>query len=345
MNKIIKCSTNRTFQGKPESKITLWNDGKEHKTFFYNDKNVSLGNNWENIELDFETLFEGITIDGYPIAPNLTPLKDNPTGNRSNNTFISHSVAMIDIDSGMRISELKKHFFYKKFGSGFYVSPSNTEQLNKFRVIFLLENDIDSGEEMSLLYSGLIKAFGGIPDSACVDCGRYFNGTINANEKEITNRFLTANATNSIIAHERTIREEHNKRTLEEQNKRESLRLLKYGKNESKLNLQVILDFIKNGSYDFDDHLLSGKFFVAMREAGFSIHDAEEVAPFITNDKAGRVDKFFFDNSLKHITVGTLFYMLGLSKEEQYTCYIKESKIKKYTLDDFDDDGNLKQKS
>jgi hypothetical protein len=202
INKKLEVSTTTQWVGKPEkgydSEGNLLLDKHKRPIYFFEGKKVYIGFNWKNIEITYDELFKLITIVGLPIAPTLTIDAD---GNKKDANFLSHSVAMVDIDSGMTIEELLKDDFYNDFGSGYYTSPSHTEEAHRFRIIFVLETDITSANDMCLLYRWLINHYTK-SDGSCKDASRLFYGTIDASRSEITNRYLPEEFMKRAIAHQ-----------------------------------------------------------------------------------------------------------------------------------------------
>jgi hypothetical protein len=89
----------------------------------------------------------------------------------------------------MTIEELLNDEIYNAYGTGFYTTPSHTEENHRFRIVFRLENPIHEEIEMRKLYCGGIKAFGG--DKSCKDASRLYYGTPNCLIKELNvDKFL-----------------------------------------------------------------------------------------------------------------------------------------------------------
>ena len=166
----LKVSFNDQWIGKPIKD----DDGK----LWYNGKQVYPGYRWINFEESFDEIFEALTVTGLAIGP---VVKD---GRRIKENFISHSLALVDIDEGMTIEELLEDEFYQSYGAGYYVSPSHTEEHHRFRILFRLEHDITDYEELRFLYIGLQTVFNKA-DTKCRDGSRLFYGIINAQRKEI----------------------------------------------------------------------------------------------------------------------------------------------------------------
>ncbi|MDT4289604.1 hypothetical protein RO575_08540 [Methylomonas sp. MO1] len=181
--KKLNVSTNLKWKGKPD---------KIDKKLLYGGKTINVSKDWCNIELSPSDLFELLTVKGCPICCKLNGDR------RKSENFISHSVAMIDIDSGMRIDELSGHEFYLNYGYGYYTTPSHTDDAHKFRIIFILENDVKSTDAMTKLYKAIIKIFTSA-DKSCNDSVRFFNGTINAFHKEIIGNYLPQEVIDNLI--------------------------------------------------------------------------------------------------------------------------------------------------
>lgn len=145
---------------------------------------TTLGGNWENIDVSWEDAFELITVDGCATSAELTG------HNRSEENFVSRELIMIDIDSGMTIVDLLNDDFYNEFGAGFYASPSYTDELPKFRIMFRAESVITSAETYRQITRALLEVYKS-GDVACKDASRLFFGTINCIIKEKTNKLLS----------------------------------------------------------------------------------------------------------------------------------------------------------
>jgi hypothetical protein len=175
---MIKFSYHRVCRGKPEKRF----DGGR-LSLWMGDQRVNLGYGWITAELEFEELFEMLTQDGITLGPALS------SDHRQEDNFVSHQIALVDIDSGMTLEELQQHPFYRIFGSGYYTTPSYTDGAPKFRIIYRLQDPITDAEEMREIYEGLL-AIHGYADISCKDPARLFFGTIGAQHREITDRFV-----------------------------------------------------------------------------------------------------------------------------------------------------------
>lgn len=166
--------------GKPEKRVNLITHRPE---LWIGDKKINLGYGWNTAELEFEEIYELISNGGYAIAPALN------SDNRCEENFVSHELALVDIDSGMTLSQLQDHPFYKLYGSGYYTTPSHTDEDPRFRIIYRLPCEISDPEAMRIIYQGLLVLHGAA-DISCKDSARLFYGTINAKHRELTNRTI-----------------------------------------------------------------------------------------------------------------------------------------------------------
>ena len=148
---------------------------------------VNLGYGWCNIEADWCDVFKLIIEDGYATSAELS------SDNRKEANFVSRQLLMVDIDSGMTITELLDNEFYNTYGAGFYATPSFTEELHKFRICFVLEQPETDANRLRKINRGLLKVFEQA-DEACKDPCRLFYGTANCVLCEYTNNMLTDDA-------------------------------------------------------------------------------------------------------------------------------------------------------
>lgn len=175
-------STNNQWRGKPV---------KVDGGFMYNNRFVNLGYHWYNVDVPFEKFIEMVCIEGYAIAPAMS--KDH----RCEGNFISHSVALVDVDGGMTIQELLNHPHYQQYGAGYYTTPSHTEDAQRFRVIFELTTPITKPQELKDLYNGLLTVYAS-GDTKCKDAARLFFGTVNAKHWGLNGKVLTEEETNRL---------------------------------------------------------------------------------------------------------------------------------------------------
>lgn len=173
--------------GKPEKRIV---DGKLQ--LWIGNKRINLGYGWSTAELPFEDIYEMLSTGGYAFAPALT------SDHRIEENFVSHELALVDIDGGMTLEELQTFPFYQLYGSGYYTTPSHTAEQHKFRILYRLPCAITDAETMRVIYEGLL-AVHGFADIACKDPVRLFFGTINAIARERTDRGIDAEGLQCLI--------------------------------------------------------------------------------------------------------------------------------------------------
>lgn len=178
----IQCSIHKHCRGKPERRII---DGK--LTYWQGDQKINLGWNWVNVELELEELQAAVSQWGLAVAPALRE------PNRCERNFLSHQIALIDIDSGMSISDLADLDFYQRYGAGYYTTPSHTELAPRFRIMYVLPDAVNTAQGMREIYEGL-QAIHEFADISCKDSTRFFYGTISATYSEFTGKILDDNA-------------------------------------------------------------------------------------------------------------------------------------------------------
>jgi hypothetical protein len=151
-----------------------------------------LGNDWCNIDESYNGVFELITVDGFATSSELSD------SHRCEENFFSRELLMIDIDGGMTLEELFIHPFYKKFGAGYYTTPSHTDQEPRFRILFRAEEPITDSENYKWMMSGLMSIFK-CADTICGDPTRVYFGTVNCPNKEIRDKVLSMKAIQKLI--------------------------------------------------------------------------------------------------------------------------------------------------
>ena len=184
---MIKFSYHKDCIGKPEKREI---DGKQ--TLWVGNKRINLGYGWKTAELPFEEIYELLSAAGYAFAPALN------SDHRIQQTFVSHELALVDIDSGMTLEELQQFPFYQMYGSGYYTTPSHTDAEPRFRILYRLPVAITDPEIMRVIYEGLL-AVHGEADISCKDPVRLFYGTVDAKHREITDRSIDAEGLEILI--------------------------------------------------------------------------------------------------------------------------------------------------
>ena len=134
-------------------------------------------NAWTSIELEPEDAFELITVDGYATTCDLA------SGIRKEHNYSTKQLFMIDIDDGMRIEQLLEDEFYNRYGAGFYTSSSHTDELHKFRILFLTPQPVIGAYQARKIARGLRLIYP-MSDRACIDPARLFYGSVDCPIKE-----------------------------------------------------------------------------------------------------------------------------------------------------------------
>lgn len=175
---------------KPEKRLM---PGDTRETLWIGDKKINLGYGWITAELPFEDIYEMLSVHGFAFAPALT------CDHRERPNFVSHEIALVDIDGNMTLEELQEHPFYCAYGSGYYTTASHTEEHHKFRILYRLPCAITEADTMETIYSGLIALHQAKADKACKDAVRLFYGSLNAARRELTGRMIDAEALHMIL--------------------------------------------------------------------------------------------------------------------------------------------------
>lgn len=135
-------------------------------------RNDSVG--WSNATHRFKNLelapdeFIGEVTSGFAFCAWLK-------GQRKSKNFLCMQVLAVDIDSGLTVEEVLAHPFFQKFGWFIYTTPSHRPEAHRFRIVFLLEQPIETEQRMKRAYSGMVRMFGG--DRSCTDASRLFYGS------------------------------------------------------------------------------------------------------------------------------------------------------------------------
>jgi hypothetical protein len=126
-----------------------------------------LTRNCENVEVTLHELAEAVN-EGHPFCA-------QHVDTRKDENFICSDVVAVDIDDGMRLTEALDNQFVKQYGGFVYTTPSHTDEHHRFRIVFQTDRTITDAGEMTAVYRGLIRKFGG--DKACKDACRVFYGS------------------------------------------------------------------------------------------------------------------------------------------------------------------------
>ena len=169
----MKFSFHTVLRGKPQK----LQDSTGRPYYEYNGQRVNLGWDWENVEADWEDVFELITTEGLATSAELS------SDNRKEATFVSRDLIMVDIDSGMTIQELFEDDMYNQYAAGFYATPSHTDSAHRFRIMFRLATPLTTATDVVKLNKMLMRRYTQA-DAACKDATRIFYGTPNCELRE-----------------------------------------------------------------------------------------------------------------------------------------------------------------
>jgi hypothetical protein len=184
----MKLSYHTVIRGKPQK----LQDESGKPYYKQHNQRVNLGWGWENLEADWPTVFELITVDGLATSAELT------CDNRKEDNFVSRDLVMVDIDSGMTIPELFEDSFYNKYAAGFYATPSHSDSAHRFRIMFRLEKPLTQASDVVKLNKMLMRRYTQA-DAACKDATRIFFGSPGCVLCERTDLVLPDSAVTQLI--------------------------------------------------------------------------------------------------------------------------------------------------
>ncbi|MGZ8161413.1 MAG: hypothetical protein ACXWTT_00935 [Methylobacter sp.] len=285
MNK-LKVSFNDQWVGKPIKD----DDGK----LWYGGKQIYPGYGWINCEESFDEIFDALTVTGLAIGP---AVQD---GRRIKENFISHSLALVDIDEGMTIEELLDDDFYQSYGAGYYISPSHTDDNHRFRIIFRLEQDITNYNELRFLYIGLQTVFNKA-DTKCRDGSRLFYGTIQAQRKEIRPNILPSKMIKALIIVGR-----------DEDSKPFDINPV----SQYKIQWNEPSDHYKKKVIEFLQQSFVGDYEVwkrigwGLKQGGYTLQDFKFVTTGMMNKKSPQAAEIVWKDGKGEITMGTVIHFL-----------------------------------
>ncbi len=98
---------------------------------------------------------------------------------RNGSNFTCAGFLAVDIDHGLSIDEAQQDELVRCYAAILYTTPRHTSENHRFRIIFELERDITTAEEMNKAFLGVIKKFGG--DPRCKDPCHQFYGSKDSN--------------------------------------------------------------------------------------------------------------------------------------------------------------------
>ncbi|WP_017995800.1 plasmid replication protein, CyRepA1 family [Rhizobium leguminosarum] len=112
------------------------------------------------------------------------------SGPRKNRNFAGSDLVSIDVDYGMSLDEAREHPLVKESATLIYTTCSHTEDENRFRIVFVLQETIKDPEKFHKLTSILGQKLGG--DSKATDAARIFYGNTSALIYRLSNGLTSA---------------------------------------------------------------------------------------------------------------------------------------------------------
>lgn len=259
------------------------------------------GRQWVNGEFTVEELMTLICVGGYAISSQVH------NGHRTTDNFLKTNIIMIDVDNGMSLAEALSDPICHDSLLAYYISPSCTEDKQKFRLIFKLPFVLQEGELVSMLRVALNDIFNG--DTVTTDPCRLFYGN-NSNLIDINNlaplqiydNELTEDQVVLLIAYAETIEP--------------AVKEVPYAEpicfnNEvmSTAKRQYLIRELKK--VDLSDYGVWRNLACAMQAGGMSVDDYHSVSQCSKNECIKTWNSMAKDHSGKKITAGTLWYMVG----------------------------------
>ena len=99
-------------------------------------------------------------------------------GVRKTQNFILSDCLCADVDGGLTLQDAMQHTLVSRYASFIYTTPSHSEDIHRFRVVFLLDESIEDPEILSGATRALAKMLGG--DLSVADAARLFYGNSGA---------------------------------------------------------------------------------------------------------------------------------------------------------------------
>lgn len=124
---------------------------------------------------------------GHTIVPSVM------SGTRSQLNFVSTRLIMLDFDFKdidllyMSYESAKAKAFTQKYASFMYTSFSHTEELNRYRIGFVIDDEITDNDTFKKVYTYLSNQYGNLNDPSCNDSSRLFFGGKSAELISATN--------------------------------------------------------------------------------------------------------------------------------------------------------------
>ena len=132
---------------------------------------VNQAKGWDNQELSEKKLIELIR-KGYAISAHFKE------GYRTSKNFIQSDFIAADIDGTISLDEAIRQPFVQDYCSFAYTTPNHTQERNRFRLVFLLDETITDGIEWKSALHGLSIRLSS--DPSIKDAARMFYGNIRA---------------------------------------------------------------------------------------------------------------------------------------------------------------------
>lgn len=132
---------------------------------------VNHATDWAPVEISKQQLISHIQ-SGFAISAHY---KDDY---RQSGNFICSDFIAADMDGTMDLDEALNTPFIQKFASFIYTTPSHTEDIHRFRVVFLLDDTITRANDWAHCLLGLAIRLGS--DKSVGDAARLFYGSTNS---------------------------------------------------------------------------------------------------------------------------------------------------------------------
>ena len=108
-------------------------------------------NQWVNIESSIEEFIEVVTKDGFAINAQINP----NTGRVREEDFLKTNLILLDVDDSMTLADAINTPLYKQYGAGYYTTQNHSDEHNKFRLIFVLDDILDDADYVRLVRNSL----------------------------------------------------------------------------------------------------------------------------------------------------------------------------------------------
>ena len=140
------------------------------------------GTPFNSVDLTVDELIHHIT-EGHAYSAQFRGAK------RKSENFVATGILAVDIDRGMTLAEAIELPYLKFFASFIHTTATHTDQNNRFRIVFELEEPITDAVQYRKAITGLIDKFGG--DRSTKDAARFFYGNTRALVHHFNKRLST----------------------------------------------------------------------------------------------------------------------------------------------------------